>query len=126
MLVRYHAGESKVWSVLRVPTVDEEDRRQLHRELRTLKRERARVTNRIQGLLASQGIRAPKSRDLGARLEGIRLWDGSPLPTGLRARLQREWKHAQFLHEKIAELERALGRKTYELELAGKLLREWE
>jgi hypothetical protein len=26
---------------------------------------------------------------------------------------------------KVAELERALGRKTYELELAGKLLREW-
>ncbi len=27
---------------------------------------------------------------------------------------------------KVAELERALGRKTYELEIAGKLLREWE
>jgi len=24
------------------------------------------------------------------------------------------------------ELERALGRKTYELEIAGKLLRDWE
>jgi len=106
MLVRYHAGESKVWSVVRVPTVDEEDRRQLHRELRTLKKERARVTNRIQGLLANQGIRVPKSRDLGALLEGMRVWDGSPLPTGLRARLQREWEHAQFLHGKIVELER--------------------
>ena len=30
------------------------------------------------------------------------------------------------LRRKVAELERALGRKTYELELAGKLLREWE
>ena len=30
------------------------------------------------------------------------------------------------LRRKIRELERALGRKTYELELAGKLLREWE
>jgi transposase len=27
---------------------------------------------------------------------------------------------------RIADLERALGRKTYELEVAGKLLREWE
>jgi transposase len=105
MLVRYHAGEAKVWSVLRVPTVDEEDRRQLHRELRTLKKEHTRVRNRIQGLLASQGIRLPKGRDLGALLEGIRLWDGSPLPAGLRARLQREWEHAQFLHGKIVELE---------------------
>jgi transposase len=106
MLIRYHAGESKVWSVLRVPTVDEEDRRQLHRELRTLKKERARVTNRIQGLLANQGIRLPKSWDLSALLAGLRLWDGSPLPAGLRARLQREWEHAQFLREKIAELEK--------------------
>ncbi len=106
MLVRYHAGESKVWSVVRVPTVEEEDRRQLHRELRTLKKERTRVTNRMQGLLANQGIRLPKSRDLGALLEGIRLWDGSSLPAGLRARLQREWEHAQFLHGKIVELER--------------------
>jgi transposase-like protein len=30
------------------------------------------------------------------------------------------------LRKKIAELERALGRKTYELEIAGKLLRDWE
>ena len=27
---------------------------------------------------------------------------------------------------RIAELERTLGRKTYELELSGKLLRDWE
>ena len=30
------------------------------------------------------------------------------------------------LRRRVAELERALGRKTYELEIAGKLLREWE
>jgi transposase len=30
------------------------------------------------------------------------------------------------LRRKVAELERALGRKTDELEIAGKLLREWE
>ena len=106
MLVRYHVGESKVWSVVRVPTVEEEDRRQLHRELRTLKKERTRVKNRMQGLLANHGLRLPKGRDLNALLEEMRLWDGSPLPAGLRARLQREWEHAQFLHAKILELER--------------------
>ena len=69
MLVRYHAGERKVWSVVRVPTVEEEDRRQLHRELRTLKKERTRTTNRVKGLLANQGIRLEKSDDLRQRLE---------------------------------------------------------
>ena len=30
------------------------------------------------------------------------------------------------LRRKVAELERALGRKTYELEIAGEALRGWE
>ncbi|HXX39799.1 MAG TPA: IS110 family transposase [bacterium] len=106
MLMRYHAGEAKVWSVVKVPTVEEEDRRQLHRELRTLKQERTRVMNRIRGLLATQGLRLPQRRDLSAVLDTMQLWDGSPLPARLRARLQREWEHAKFLHTKILELQR--------------------
>src|SRR5579864_604677 len=106
MLIRYHAGDSRVWSVLRVPTVEEEDRRHLHRELRTLKKEHTRITNRIHGLLANHGIRLSKVRQLSILLDGMRLWDGSPLPAGLRVRLQREWEHAQFVGEQIAELER--------------------
>ena len=106
MLLRYDAGEAKVWSVVRVPTVEEEDRRQLHRELRTLKQERTRVVNRMQGLLASQGLRLPKGRNMPELLKAMRLWDGTPLPAGLQARMQREWEHAQFLHAKILELER--------------------
>jgi len=50
MLLRFIAGEQKVWSVVRVPSVEEEDRRQLHRELTTAKQDRTRVINRIQGL----------------------------------------------------------------------------
>src|SRR5437879_981232 len=51
MLVRYHQGERKIWSVVRVPTSDAEDRRQLHRELEALKDEQTEHTNRIKGLL---------------------------------------------------------------------------
>jgi transposase len=91
---------------VRVPTGEAEDRRQLHRELRTLKKERTRVTNRMKGLLANQGVRLGKGEALGEQLEAVRLWDGTPLPTGLQARLQREWEQAEFLHGKIVELER--------------------
>jgi len=66
MLLRYHAGERAVWSVVRVPTVEEEDRRQLHRELRTLKQERTRVANRMNGLLANQGLWLPPGTNIGA------------------------------------------------------------
>jgi transposase len=106
MLLRYHAGEGEVWSVLHVPTVADEDRRQLHRELRMLQKERTRVTNRVQGLLAAQGVRLPKGTAMREALETVRLWDGSALPAGLRARLERECEHAQFLRTKIGQLER--------------------
>src|SRR5262249_31718348 len=36
-LLRYHGGERKVWSVVHVPSVGDEDARQLHRELQELK-----------------------------------------------------------------------------------------
>lgn len=49
-------------------------------ELRALKKEHTRVTNRVKGLLANQGIRLPKGTDLGAVLDTLRLWDGSALP----------------------------------------------
>jgi transposase len=88
LLMRYWAGEERVWSVVRVPTVLEEDRRQLHRELQTLKRDRVRVTNRIKGLLAAQGVTLEVSGDVVAKLEAVRVWDGAPLPPALRARLE--------------------------------------
>src|SRR4029453_16306778 len=57
MLLRHAAGEKKVWSIVRVPSVADEDRRQLHREPLTTKRDRTRVSNRTKGWLAGYGIR---------------------------------------------------------------------
>jgi transposase len=56
LLIRHCQGEPKAWSLVRVPTVEEEDRRQLHRELGALEQEKNRIGNRIRGLLATQGI----------------------------------------------------------------------
>ena len=51
------AGSAKpVWSVVRVPSEAEEDRRHLHRELKTSKQDRTRVSNRIKSLLANHGL----------------------------------------------------------------------
>lgn len=104
-LVRYRAGERKVWSVVHVPTVAEEDRRQAHRELLTLKRDRARVTNRIKGLLANQGVAAEVGAGFLGQLDQVRLWDGSELAAGLRARLEREWAKVALLTGQIQGLE---------------------
>lgn len=106
MLMRHCQGERKVWSVVRVPSPEEEDRRQLHRELRATKKEKTRATNRIKGLLASQGVLLRGRMDLsGKRLDAIRIWDGSPLPPALKSRLKREWEQVLLVKQRIATLE---------------------
>lgn len=105
MLVRYFAGERTVWSVVHVPSVEAEDRRQPHRELQTTKRDRTRVTNRIKGLLANQGLQVALNGEVPSQLDRLRLWDGSALPPGLRSRLQREWEKVEFLLQQIRALE---------------------
>jgi len=107
MLMRYHQGETKVWSVVNVPNPEAEDNRHLHRELGTLKSERTRHINRIKGFLAGQGICMAVTDDFLEQLKTIRLWDGSPLLPGLRARLEREFERLQFVKEQIKTLEAA-------------------
>src|ERR671922_416033 len=103
MLIRYESGEREVWRVVHVPSVEAEDQRQLHRDLETLKQERASTTTRLKGLLSSQGVRLTSLRQLPAQLDALRLWDGSPLPSGLRRRLLRVYSHHQFFNQKISE-----------------------
>jgi transposase len=106
-LVRYDEGEQKVWSVVKVPSVEQEDARHLHRQLGSLKQEQTRLINRIKGLLAAQGLRGePRRRDFLAWLEQARLWDGSAVPAALRRRIEIEHARLEFLREQIRTLER--------------------
>jgi transposase len=98
-------SRKKVWSVVRVPTVEQEDRRHLHRELQSAKRDRTRVTNRMKGLLANHGLRLNLKGDVPEQLSRMQQWDGSPLPPGLRARLAREWERVSFYTDLIGGLE---------------------
>src|SRR5437870_1205266 len=105
MLLRYVQGERQVWQVVKVPSVEAEDHRHLHRDLETLKQERASTMTRIEGLLSSQGLRVTSLTKLPEQLEALRLWDGSPLPPGLRRRLLRVYAQYTFLREQIAAVE---------------------
>lgn len=129
MLMRYHAGEKKVWHVIHVPSPGVEDHRHLHRELADLKAQRTQHTNRIKGYLANQGVCLGKVKDdFPERVEHQRLWNGEPLPAGLRARLLCEYQRFQLVQQQIKALEaerrEALRHSTQpEVEQVRRLLR---
>jgi transposase len=111
MLRRHHGGE-KVWSVVHVPGVDDEDRRQLHRDLLELKGERTQHINRIKGLLAGCGLAVTTiGEDFREVLDGLRQWDGTPVPAGLQQRLRREFERHQVVQRQIQDVENERARK---------------
>ena len=107
LLLRHTAGERGVWSVCHIPSVEEEDRRHLHRELFTLTRERTRQVNRIKGLLALHGVVLPRLRGLPAQPPAVVSADGAPLPPGVTARLAREWTRLRTVQRDIRALRAA-------------------
>jgi transposase len=107
MMARYAGGEKRIWSVVRVPSKEDEDQRQLHRELQQLKGERTEHSNRIKGLLAAQGLEVKVGVKLAGQLDELRTWDGRALGTGLRQRLLRELARWQCLEEQIQQIEKA-------------------
>lgn len=104
-LIRHHRGE-KVWSVVRVPEVADEDARHLHRDLEVLKSERRAHRMRIQSLLFTHGIDLKVGRKLLETLPKLRQWDRRPLPASLQARVVREYHRLQAVQEQIRELEK--------------------
>lgn len=98
MLCRYHAGERKLWSVVNVPSIADEDARQLHRGMKDLQRQKTECSNRIKGLLASQGLSAPVDANFRARLDGLRDWNDRAVPAGMQTRLLQEYAVWETLH----------------------------
>jgi transposase len=105
MLMRYQAGEKKVWRVVHVPSPEGEDHRHLHRELTDLKEQRTQHTNRIKGYLSNQGICLEVKDDFPELVAHQCLWNGEPLPMGLQARLLCEHQRFQLVQQQIKVLE---------------------
>jgi transposase len=85
-LLAYKRGEPRVCSMVKAPTPEEEDRRRICRERKTLTAERVEHVNRIKGLLFAQGIGdyEPLRRNCRTRLEELKTGDGRPLPAHLK------------------------------------------
>jgi transposase len=106
-LLAYHRGEPRVCSMLKVPSLDEEDRRRICRERKVLVNERTIHINRIKGLLFGQGITdyEPLRRDRRQRLEELQSGDGHALPRNLKAQICRELDRLELLVEQIRTVE---------------------
>jgi transposase len=107
-LLAWRRGEPRVCSMVRPPSPEQEDRRRLIRERAALIAERDRETNRIDGLLAAQGITGykPLRRDRRPRLTELITGDGRPLPPRLAAQIGRALDRIELLLRQIAEVER--------------------
>ena len=110
MLLRHLRGETKIWSVVRVPSADEEDQRRRSRELERLKHERTQHLARIRALLVLEGVRiggiTAKFADL---LETMKRQDGTPLGAHLKAELLREHRRLRLAEEQIKGIDKALA-----------------
>ena len=105
MLIRYGAGERRVWSVVRVPTLEQEDARRAHRELGRLGHERTAHINRIRGLLVLNNRRV---KYVGGRL-WQRWWAGhaNELAPRVRAEIERESARLSLVKKQMDTIEAA-------------------
>lgn len=107
-LARHCWGE-KVWSVVRIPTPELEDRRRLIRERERLVRERTQHYARLRGLLAAQGMQVKKVTDAA---EAIRFCDGQSLPPRLAEELRRELERLKLVTSQLADVEKEVAQEV--------------
>jgi len=60
---------------------------------------------RLQGLLVTQGVRLSIDDTFVQRLECATLWDGTPLPAGLKRRIHRAWEQLELVNQQRDALE---------------------
>ena len=106
-LMAFDRGEPLAPGTVRVPSVEEEDRRRLLRERRRLVKQRTMLTNSVKGLLMLHGVfdLDPRKRDFAQRLDAARTGYGTPLPPGLRAEVRRTAALLEVVESQIAEVE---------------------
>ncbi len=100
-------GEPRVCAMVAVPTPEEEDRRRLCRERKTLVAERVEHVNRIKGLLFGQGIYSyePLKRNRRSQLEDLQTGDGRPLLAHLKAQICRELDRLEMILTQLKAIE---------------------
>lgn len=109
VLLRLDRGETEMTRVVWVPAPAIEDARRQTRERQRLVHERTAHRNRIQGLLAAQGVTTIEvgARDWLDRLTVARTGDGRTLGAALVVEIRREAERLALVERQIKEVETA-------------------
>jgi len=103
LLLRYHRGERRVWTVVHEPSAQQEDARRTHREIARLTHERIAHTNRIGSLLVLHNLRPGRI--------GGRSWQAwwsahrAQVPPLLGAEIEREYARLELVKQQLNALE---------------------
>ena len=90
-LMAWLRGEPRVCSMVPIPSEADEEARRAYREREDLTGERRSIVNKIDGILATLGIKAYKAlrRDRREQLTSMQQPDGDPIPQKAKARIER-------------------------------------
>ena len=90
-LMAWLRGEPRVCSMVPIPSEADEEARRAHREREDLTKERRSIVNKIEGILATLGVKGYKAlrRDRREQLNCVRQPNGEPIPRQAKARIER-------------------------------------
>ena len=108
-LMAWLRGEPRVCSMVPIPNEADEEARRAHREREDLTRERRSIVNKIDGILATLGIKGYKAlrRDRREQLSCTRQPGGDPIPQKARARIERLLDRLDLVLKLIDQVESA-------------------
>jgi transposase len=108
-LMAWLRGEPRVCSMVPIPSEADEEARRAYREREDLTGERRSIVNKIDGILATLGIKGYKAlrRDRREHLNWARQPDGDPIPQKARARIERLLDRLDLVLNLIEQVESA-------------------
>lgn len=105
-------GQKQAYSVVRVPSEEQESDMRLYRERDRLMSERTGHRSRIRSLLALHGIEV--SNPLSVNLDKLKDWDGKGLSEAYIAELTHEQERLRMVEEQLGNIEKEQARSLKE------------
>jgi transposase len=108
-LMAWLRGEPRVCSMVPIPSEADEEARRAYREREDLTGERRSIVNKIDGILATLGIKGYKAlrRDRREQLTAVRQPDGDRIPQKAKARIERLVDRLELVLKLIEQVESA-------------------